>query len=372
MRMDPRRPAQIFTSSGSTGAPKLVVHSPHGLLFHAIANAQTFGVTAPGSASLVALPLCGVFGFNAALAAVVSSRLAVLQEFFDAEQAVDLMERHQITHLSASDTMLERLCKVVDDRGPDAAPSWRQAAFGNFTPGDCTSLVARGEAQERSFFQTYGSSEVMSTLTFPAPGAEPARRAQGGGVAIHPQVVLDVRDEDGNSLPPGQQGEIWVGGPTVCLGYLSEGRVQPPDLSADGLLATGDLGVRRNDRDVVYQGRLGDTVRIGGFLFSPAEVEAYVDTLEGVDRSAYVVVEEQGKMQGVAFVTSRPGAVVDVATLEKRARAELAPFKLPRAWSVIDQLPLIPGANGDKIDRRQLADLARNALRSRVNAGGTR
>lgn len=370
--LDPQRPVQAFTSSGSTGTPKLVLHSPHGLLFHAAANARTYGLTADGSAALVSLPLCGVFGFNAALAALVAGRVAVLQESFDAIEAVDLIERHGVTHLSASDTMLERLCQAVDDRGDGSAPTWRQAAFGNFTPGDCTQLVARGDAQGRFFFQTYGSSEVLSTLTYPAHDADHTRRAQGGGVPIHPEVVLDIRDDEGRPLPVGQEGQLWVGGPTVCLGYLSQGRVQPPALSADGLIATGDVGVRLNDRDVVYRGRLGDAVRIGGFLFSPAEVEAYVDTLDGVERSAYVVVEEQGRLQGVAFVTARAGAQLDTSALEQRARAELAPFKVPRAWSVIDQLPLIAGANGDKIDRRSLAALAREVLRAPSDSGGAR
>jgi acyl-CoA synthetase (AMP-forming)/AMP-acid ligase II len=81
-----------------------------------------------------------------------------------------------------------------------------------------------------------------------------------------------------------------------------------------------------------------------------------------VARSAYVAVEHEGSVHGVAFVTSKPGAQLDTAALEARARRELASFKVPRVWSVLPELPLLAGANGDKVDRRTLGDLARQAL----------
>lgn len=360
--LDPTRPVQAFTSSGSTGEPKLVLHSPRGLLFHAAANARAFGLDDGSAAALVSLPLCGVFGYNAALAGLAAGRPVVLQEVFDATEAVDLIERHGVTHLSASDTMLERLCDATEARGPGTASTWKHTAFGNFTPGDCSRLVGRGDAQGRFFFQTYGSSEVLSTLTAPGADADWSRRAQGGGVAIDPHIRLDVRDPAGVPLPIGEQGELWVAGPTVCLGYLREGKVHAPTLTEDGFFATGDLAVRRTDRDVVYLGRLDDSVRIAGFLFSPAEVEVYLDGLEGVGRSAYVAVEHEGSVHGVAFITPSPGTQLDTAVLDARARRELASFKVPSVWSVLPELPLIAGANGDKVDRRTLGDLARQAL----------
>lgn len=366
--LDPLRPAQAFSSSGSTGTPKLVLHSPHGLLFHAAANATAYGINEANSVILVSLPLCGVFGFDAALAGLTSGRTVVLQEVFDAHHAADLISQHGVTHLSASDTLLERLCDAVDAKPSGAASTWTQAAFGKFTPGDAAPLVARGDAAGRYFFQTYGSSEVLSTLTFPTPDADPARRALGGGASISPQVIIDVRDSEGASVPVGSEGEIWVGGPTVCLGYLRDGVVQPPALSPDGLLATGDFGVRRSETDVIYLGRLGDAIRIGGFLFSPAEVESYLDGLDGVARSAYVAVEHDGSLRTVAFVKPT-GTSVDLDALAEQARSELAPFKVPLAWRALEDLPVISGANGDKIDKKSLIALAHETLAAKSTQG---
>lgn len=361
---DPDAPTQAVTSSGSSGTPKVVLHSQTALLFHATHNAEAFGLTTAASAALVALPLCGVFGFNAALSALVAGAPVVLQEVFAADESLDLIEEYGVTHLNASDTMLDRLLTPLEQEDW-SAPTWHSAAFGKFTPGDPAELIRRGEAQGRTFFQTYGSSEVLSTLTRPAAGADLARRAVGGGVPISEEIVLDIRDDEGHSLPPGEQGQLYVGGPTVSVGYLRAGQRSPLSTTPDGLLATGDLGYRVDDKDVAYLGRMDDTVRIAGFLFSPKEVEAYLDTLPGVSRSAVVPVEHQGAVRLVAFLTARDQEL-DLDTVRARSRAELAAFKQPQAWVVLEQLPIIAGANGEKIDKRTLVESGRGALSEQV------
>jgi fatty-acyl-CoA synthase len=358
--------SNTFTSSGTTSAPKLVAHVQHALIGHAHAVADAFGYRAPDAVVLGMLPFAGVFGFNTLIAAMAAGRPLVVQAVFDGDEAVDLIERHRVTHTTGADEMLRRILAAGDP--PDRIASLREGAFASFG-GDPSALVGAAEERGKSFFQTYGSSEVQALMCYPPPGAGVDRRSLGGGVPVNPEISVRIRDTTtGELVPEGQgEGEIEIAGPNVSVGYLHQPEATAASRTEDGYFRTGDLGRLLPGRDMVYLARLGDALRLGGYLVAPVEIEAYLETLPGVGVAQVVGVRTPTGDVAVAFVLGDGSHDVVEDQLLATCREELAKFKVPRRILVVDEFPTTRSANGDKIQRVRLRETAAALLEEEVS-----
>ncbi len=271
---DPDAPCVAFTSSGTTGRPKLVVHAQRGIVAHARAVAAGFGYDAPDCVALAMLPLCGVFGYDSALGALAGGAPVVLQEAFDAGEAARLVERHRVTHANGSDAMVLRLLAAAPD------PPLREAGFAAFD-GDPRAVVDAGDAAGTTAYMCYGSTEVQALLAHAPQDGPPERRAIAGGAPVSPETTVRVADD----------GELEVRGPSVMAGYLGD---EQPDLTDDGFLRTGDLGRELDDGGFAFTARRGDALRLGGFLVSPREIEAFLEQGDDIAEAAVVAVEHEG------------------------------------------------------------------------------
>jgi len=351
-------PCNAFSSSGTTSTPKLVVHTQRSLVTHSASVAHAFGYESPDAVILGTLPFCGVFGFNTFLAALSAGRPVVVQQIFDANEAVELIERHKVTHTNGSDEMLRRI--LASAKPAKRLASWREAGFANFT-GDAHELVLAGEEAGKKFFQTYGSSEVQALMCYPHKGAGVERRSLGGGVPVSASIDVRIRDLDsGEVAADGVDGAIEISGPNVTVGYLN--RSDTEGRTPDGYFRTGDLGRLQEGTDLVYMTRLGDALRLGGFLISPREIETYLEQLTGVDSAQVIGVGHHDRTVAVAFVIPAEGNVLDEKRLLERCSTELARFKVPQRILIIDSYPTTHSANGDKIQRSKLRDMAVAAL----------
>ena len=138
-------------------------------------------------------------------------------------------------------------------------------------------------------------------------------------------------------------------------GYLGD---EQPDLTDDGFLRTGDLG-RETDDGFAFTARRGDALRLGGFLVSPREIEAFLEQGDDIAEAAVVAVEHEGAQRPVAFAV---GDAVDEAARVERCRASLAAFKVPRRVLELGELPSTDSPNGRKVQRSELRRLAAEAL----------
>jgi fatty-acyl-CoA synthase len=335
-RSDPDAPLIVFTSSGTTGTPKLVVHSQSTITRHARAVARGFGYDAPGTVVLGMLPLCGVFGYDSVLGALAGGATVVLQAIFDADEAVGLATTHGVTHANGSDAMALRLLEA------GTPPALRELGFAAFE-GEPSRVVEAADAAGITAYMCYGSTEVQALLAR-AEGT-PEERAVAGGTPVHPDTEVRVSDD----------GELEVRGPSVMTGYLGDG---DPDFTDDGFLRTGDLG-RLTDRGFAYEARRGDALRLGGYLVNPREIEGFLEAQDGVAQASVVATEIDGAQRPVAFAV---GDGIDEDALIERCRASLAGFKVPRRVIAIDELPTTDSANGRKVRRAELRRLAAEAL----------
>jgi fatty-acyl-CoA synthase len=349
-------PCNIFTTSGTTKAPKFVLHRQAGIARHAQEVATRFGLARPESAVLAVMPLCGVFGFNAATSALAAGCPMHLMPAFDAGIASRLIREQRITDLQGSDDMVAQLLDAVPD--PVPYPSLRGIGYAIFNPA-LEDIAARAERRGLRLNGLYGMSEVQALYARFEPDLPLATRNRGGGHPISPDAQVRVRDpESGALLPHGKPGELELAGPSLFAEYFGNAEATAAAMTADGFLRTGDLGFTEPDGAFVYIGRMGDALRLGGFLVSPSEIEAYLQTHPAVDGAQVVGVTVGGKAQAFAFVVPKAGIAFDAAAIRAHCLKGLARFKVPAGIVPLDEFPSTKSANGVKIQRNKLRDMA--------------
>ena len=155
-----------------------------------------------------------------------------------------------------------------------------------------------------------------------------------------PGVSLRVQDDAGQNVALGEVGGIQVKGPNVFAGYWQMPEKTREEFTADGYFKTGDVGRVDADGYVTIVGRSKDLIISGGYNVYPAEIEGYINTLEGVAESAVVGVPDAdfGEV-GVAVVIAKPGARLDPANILAVLKTMLANFKIPKRCYVVPELP---------------------------------
>ena len=356
-------PAVIFTSSGTTRAPKLILHSQQTLTDHAHAVAAAFGLDAHAAATLQMVPLSGVYGFSQMMAALAGGAPNILMPAFDAAAAAALIVRHNVSHLISTDLLCLRLLEATPRARP--FPSLRFAGFSAFTPS-ITDLVAQGDARGVPFVGLYGSSEIQALFAAQAPGDPPRQRAKTGGRPVSSRARVRVRDiESGALLPVGETGELEFAGPSRMLGYDRDDAASAEAITADGFVRSGDLGYREADGRFVFLIRRGDVMRLGGYLVNPAEIEAHIQALPGVEGCQVVAVERPEGARAVAFVVMAQSTPLNARALRSHCLKGLAKYKLPERFIALDAFPMTQSANGLKVQRTRLREMAEAASRGK-------
>lgn len=360
---EPADPFIVFTTSGTTSEPKMVMHEQRSIAAHAPEAGANMGYR-DDDRVLVALPLCGVFGFNGFTAAVASDATIWLADRFDATSMADLVDHKQITGMLGTDDMFHRMLETPADLS-----SLRVCGYGRFNPS-LEDVVQRAEDRDVILTGVYGMSEVQALYTVRDPAESAAGRQRAGGTLSSPSAsVLIVDPETLEAVPTGTEGELLVAGPSLFAGYLDEGgeaiaveRTEAAHHLAKGerWFRTGDLAVVEDDDSVTFITRIGDVLRLGGFLVSPSEIESVVLELDGISEAVAVAV---ARPEGV-----RPAVVViadhepDTAAVIAHCSERLAKFKVPIAVVRVDELPTTPSANGTKIRVTELRDLVEATL----------
>jgi fatty-acyl-CoA synthase len=357
----------FFTTSGTTKGPKLVMHTQRTLSEHAQHVASGYHFGEPGDKLLAALPLCGVFGLNSVLGAIAAGMPVVLMDFFDGHTGAALIKKEKITHLFGSDEMLRRL---IEHAEPTPFPSLKTFGFASFSPRFidlAKELIPRGIPMRG----LYGSSEVMALFSIQQPDMPIEERALGGGYpAADSLACVRARDPDSGALcAPGVSGELEIHSPTLFKGYFNNPIATKEAFTEDGFFKTGDLGYVRADGSFVYQSRMGDTMRLGGFLVDPTEIEQLLAEQPEIKSAQVVGIEIKGQLKPVAVViASDPhsghtnNATSDPNVILNRLSKQLAAFKVPTHLWFIDAFPATASANGDKFQRVKLREMAQKKL----------
>ena len=325
-------PAALIYTSGTTGLAKRAVLT-HG---NFVANARTL-VTAWRITSadryLAALPLFHVHGLGNGVQCWLASGCHMkLVARFEQERAPEWFETYRPTLFFGVPTMYVRLLDAPPERAQAIGAHTRLFVSGS-APLPAQVLDAFRERYGHVILERYGMTETLMNVSNPLEGE---RRAGTVGRPL-PGVDVDIRDEAGASVADGEAGELWVRGANVCAGYWER-----PDATAaafhDGWFRTGDIGMRSVDGYITLQGRRSDLIISGGFNIYPREIEELLLAEPGVREAAIVGVPDavRGEIP-VAYVVCDHAPDADALTAS--LRAQIASFKLPRAFVRVNALP---------------------------------
>ncbi|HJO19231.1 MAG TPA: AMP-binding protein, partial [Acidimicrobiales bacterium] len=204
----------------------------------------------------------------------------------------------------------------------------------------------------------YGLTEASGIATMCRHDDPPEVISGSSGRAIDDVEVLVV-DADGDEVPRGEPGEVVVRGYNVMAGYLDDPDQTAEAVDADGWLHTGDIGVMDAAGYLDITDRLKDMFINGGFNVYPAEVEGLLLAHPDIAQVAVVgIPDERLGEVGMAFVVATSGTFPDPADLVAWARTEMANYKAPRCFEVVDALPV--NASG-KVLKYELRKRARSA-----------
>jgi len=337
VRLSPDQPAVYFTSSGSTGIPKLISRSQRNVVSAAMGMACGLRLKA-GLRFLSAVPFYHGNGFDNSLSLpLLSGATIVLQPQFAMSQFLESMAEHQIQVLIGSPAIFELLVRV---KAHPRSLSAMEICASSGGPLAMEVIEIIRERYSVGIQQIYGASET----------AEIAVSAPQGGASLVPVpgVSIAIFNSEGSSLPAYEKGEIAVQGPAVANGYVGD-----PDGTlrafTEGYYRTGDLGFLDADGNLTLLGRLRPMINLSGTKVDPIEIEQVLLKLAGVN--ACRVLSELGPQKNQilkALVAVQEGANLTREDIIGHCRQLLAEYKIPR---IIKLLPALPedGTGKDRI-----------------------
>ncbi|MGA2303999.1 MAG: AMP-binding protein [Acidimicrobiales bacterium] len=345
----PVDPALLLFTSGSTSAPKGVLHGHNDLLAEARSLRATHDVGAD-DVMLMPYPVTHIGGFAyGVLLPFVSSMRVVLMDIWDAGDAVRLIEREQVTFLSAVPGVIDSIV-AEPGFGPQVARSVRLIAMGGTRVTE-ESVLDAARAFDSVCKRGYGLTE-MPTFTSTPADADARRWATSDGTPTGPSAIRIV-DDEGRELPNGISGEILAQGPELFLGYLDPS-LNEEAFTQDGWFRTGDLGVLDERGAVHIDGRKKDIIIRNGENISAAEVEELLLAHPAVVDVAVVGIRdpEVGERACAVVVPAASGFAME-QMVEILRTSGLAKFKFPERLELRAVLPMT--ANG-KIRKDVLRD----------------
>ncbi|MFE7421989.1 AMP-binding protein [Rhodococcus sp. NPDC057529] len=348
-----------FTTSGSTGVPKLAAHREGAVVRHARADAPILGM-APGDVTLCVLPVSGVFGFSTAMATLAGGGTLLMEPVFDPAATLGRMQSLRVTHVVGGDDLFGRLYDTWHGGVRADLSSLKTLGIADFLGR--SQEIARWARDQFGAATTgvFGSSEVFALMLLWSSGDPESLRWHGGGRPVEPAIEVRIADPfDDSILPDGEQGELQVRGPNVVDAYLGNPEAAARAFTDDGWFRSGDLAVASGDGGYTYVCRMGDVLRLRGFLVDPAEIEQRLTEHDAVHLAKVVgLTGAGGYTEAIAFVVPVEGATAGGADFRRWCADALAAFKVPAAVHVIEKMPTTVGGNGTKVRAVELREWA--------------
>jgi fatty-acyl-CoA synthase len=345
--------AYILYTSGSTSKPKGVTLQHRGLIENMWGIGERLGLDDTDRLWLAISLFWGLGCENALFAAMTHGTCVVLQEAFEAGEALRLIEAHRCTVLYGTPNMVQALMEHADFRRRDISSLRKGATIG--TPEQMRRVMRDllpGACQIYGLTETYGNCAVTdwrqsetvraTTVGRPLPGTEIR--------------IVDV--VTGETVSNGTTGEIRVKG-FVTAAYYKDPERTAQSFDVNGFFITGDLGVFDEDGNLAFRGRIKEMLKTGGINVAPAEIEEILQSHPAVEQAHIVGLPDVIRDEIVAaVVVLKPDATADEADLLAHCRKHMAAYKVPRALRIVESSALPLTVTG-KLQKNRLAELFR-------------
>lgn len=356
---DPDDVAIVLFTSGTTSKPKAVELS-HGNLTSYITGTVDFGSADVEDAALICVPPYHIAGVNAAMSNLYAGRKMVYLANFDAAEWIRLVANEKVTTATVVPTMLDRIVTALE-KEPTELPSLRNLAYGGSKVGLPLVRKALELLPAVGFVNAYGLTETSSTIAVLTPDdhrtshghadALVAKRLGSVGQPV-PGIEVEIRDDLGVVLGPGEPGELFVRGEQVSGKYTGVGSV----LDEQGWFPTKDIATLDEAGYLFITGRSDDTIIRGGENIAPAELEDVLVEHPHVHEVAVVGVPDgQWGQAIVAVVVPAAGTEPDAVELREYVRRVLRGSRTPDRVVFRDELPT--NATGKLLRREIIASL---------------
>ena len=340
--------AWLFYTSGTTGRPKGVMITHRNLMTMGLAYFSDVDAVAPQDAIVYAAPMSHGAGLYAIPHVMAGARHVVpTSGGFDAAELFELGQAIGPLSMFAAPTIVKRLvdhAEQTQQSTDDCARAFKTIVYGG-APMYAADIQRALRIMGPRFVQIYGQGESPMVGTAlsrfhlsDTHHPEHAQRLASIGVAQTP-VQIRITDEQGHVLPLGVVGEVLIKGDSVMAGYWRNPEATQAAIR-DGWLFTGDMGCFDAHGFLTLKDRSKDLIISGGSNVYPREVEEVLLQAPGVSEVAVVGAPdpEWGEII-VAFVVPQPGAVVSAQDLDTYCLKEIARFKRPKRYELVDSLP---------------------------------
>lgn len=325
--------AMIYTS-GTTGHPK-GAYRPSGIDPMSVLQViQLFGLQ-PDDRHLMAGP-----GYHSAVSAfsamtILCGATLVMMPRFDAEEALALIQRHRVTTTFMAPTLLQRIMDLPEDVRARYDVSSMRAFILGAAPCPYELKVRATAYFGETLWEFYGATETGFNLVL-----RPSDQLRKPGSAGTPPEGQEIRllDDDGNEVPDGQPGEVWIRN-TWLASYYNKPEATARSMR-DGFFSVGDIAYRDDEGFYFICDRKIDMIISGGVNIYPAEIEACLHAHPAVRDAAVIGVPSDQWGEAVkAVVALHPGASATPDELVDFCRGRIADYKRPRSVDIVSDLP---------------------------------
>jgi acyl-CoA synthetase (AMP-forming)/AMP-acid ligase II len=344
--------AALIYTSGTTGHPKGVMLTHRNLLFIAAVSSRLRGLL-PTDRVYGVLPISHVYGLaSVMLGTLYAGGCLCLVPRYSPQALAHAIEHEGITILQGVPAMYARLLELAKSGWTPTGSSLRFLYAGG-SPLDQTLKNEIEKLFGLPLHNGYGMTETAPTISQTRNDAPRADTSVGTPL---PGVEVRVVDSQGNAVPTGEPGELWVRGPNVMKGYYRDPELTHATMRPGGWLNTGDMARQDADGGLFIVGRTKELIIRSGFNVYPVEVEAALNSHVAVTQSAVVGRPvEEGNEEVVAFVELDGAHPVTTAELHAYLADRLSPYKRPAEIIV---LPSLPASTTGKVLKGQLKVMA--------------
>jgi 4-coumarate--CoA ligase len=331
-------------SSGTTGLPKGVQLSHRNLVANVVQVQTMIGVR-PGDVTLAILPFFHIYGMQVLMNMYLSAGAGLVTlPRFDLAVALGVLAREKVAKLFVAPPVVLAFAKhpMIDDHDLSALKFMLSGAAP--LGGDVAEAAAARLGAEVT--QGYGMTEASPVTHFTVPGTNRA------GTVGQLAPGTEARIVDPRTGKDADEGELWVRGPQVMLGYHNNVEATMRTLSAEGWLHTGDLAKAETDGYFAILDRVKELIKVSGFQVAPAEVEAALLAHPDVaDAAVTAISDDHSGERPKAHIVAKPGTKLTADSIDSFLAARLAPYKRP---TVVVFVEMIPKSASGKILRRLL------------------
>lgn len=330
--------AVIMYSSGTTGRPKGVTLDHENMLYGAVFNLTASIGVARDSVGLTMMPLFHIGGLNAYNTPVLYlGGTTVIVRNFEPGEALNLIGDPGlgITHLLGVPAIFNALKAHPSSATADFSRIQVASAGAEAVP----EALVNWWKDERNLIvqEVYGMTETCGGACFLQKSDIPDKIGSAGKALHHTQFL--IVDDNGDPVPPGEKGEIWMRGPNITKGYWNRPEANEKSFK-DGWLMSGDIGRMDAEGYIYIEDRVKDMYISGGENVYPAEVENALYELEEIAEVAVIGVPDSrwGEV-GCAVIALKPGQALTMSEIAAHCESRLARYKHPTHMAVVDALP---------------------------------